>query len=358
MAYDVGADPRLDPRVKAFLAYLGPAEPEGDVDSRETLLAEANSEEARAGAAEFGRLVEQFDAEAVAPPDGLRTHTEKVISQPDGNTINLQVIRPDTDEALPCVYYIHGGGMGYLSCFDAIFQGWGKLIAGNGVAVVMVDFRNAVVPSSVPEVAPFPAGLNDCVSGLKWVVANAARLAIDPGRVIVAGESGGGNLTLATGLKLKRDGELGLVGGLYAMAPFIRGQWPAPDCPSSIENNGIFMDVHTNRGTVGYGLDAFTEGNPLAWPSFATTADVEGFPPVVISVNECDPLRDEGVNFYRLLLAAGVPARCRQVMGTMHAVETFINLCPDISRDTARDIAAFPRDVAAFSRDVAASPAT
>ena len=50
------------------------------------------------------------------------------------------------------------------------------------------------------EVAPFPAGLNDCVSGLRWVIDNAASLGIDPGRVIVAGESGGGNLTLATGL--------------------------------------------------------------------------------------------------------------------------------------------------------------
>jgi acetyl esterase len=125
------------------------------------------------------------------------------------------------------------------------------------------------------------------------------------------------------------------------MAPFIKGQWPTPDSPSSTENNGIFIDVHTNRATVGYGIDAFTERNPLAWPSFATTADVEGFPPVVISVNECDPLRDEGVNFYRLLLAAGVPARCRQVMGTMHAVETFTTVCPEISRDTARDLAAF-----------------
>ena len=58
-------------------------------------------------------------------------------------------------------------------------------------------------PSSAPEVAPFPAGLNDCVSGLKWVHANAARLDIDPARIVVAGESGGGNLTLATGLKLQ-----------------------------------------------------------------------------------------------------------------------------------------------------------
>jgi acetyl esterase len=340
VAYDIAGDIRLDPRIKAFLAgdEAGPA---GDTGSREDLLAEANSEEARAGAEDFRQFMEQFDTEAAAPSAGLRIHAAKVASQPDGNIINLQVIRPDNDEALPCVYYIHGGGMGYLSCFDGMFRGWGKLIAGNGVAVVMVDFRNAVVPSSVPEVAPFPAGLNDCVSGLKWVIANAAGLAVDPGRVIVAGESGGGNLTLATGLKLRQDGEIGLISGLYAMAPFIRGQWPAPDCPSSAANNGIFIDVHTNRATVGYGIEAFAERNPLAWPSFATAADVEGFPPVVISVNECDPLRDEGVNFYRMLLAAGVPARCRQVMGTSHAIETFSTVCPEISRDTARDLAAF-----------------
>jgi acetyl esterase len=158
------------------------------------------------------------------------------------------VIRPDNDEALPCVYYIHGGGMGFLSCFDGIFRGWGKLIAANGVAVVMVDFRNAVVPSTAAEVAPFPAGLNDCVSGLKWVIA-----------------------------------------------------WPSPDCPSSTENNGIFIHVQTNRATVGYGIGAFVDRNPLAWPSFATAADVEGFPPV----------------------------------------ETFTTVCPEISRDTARDLAAF-----------------
>jgi acetyl esterase/lipase len=202
MARDIAADIRLDPRVKAFLAH-DDSPPEGDVDSRETLLAEANSEQARAGAEEFRRYMERFDTKEAAPSAGLRIHTEKVVSQPDGNTINLQVTRPDNDMTVPCVYYIHGGGMGYLSCFDGMFRGWGKLIAANGVAVVMVDFRNAVVPSSVPEVAPFPAGLNDCVS------------------------------------------------------------------------------------------------------------------------------------------AAGVPARCRQVMGTTHAVETFTTVCPEISRDTARDLAAF-----------------
>jgi len=342
MGYDVAADIRLDPRLKALLAGI-PVEGGSDADSREQLVAEASTPQAREQAELFRAFMEMCDTKEAAPSAGLRVHSEHVRSEPDGNTINLQVIRPDNDDVVACVYYIHGGGMASLSCYDGMYRGWGKLIAANGVAVVMVDFRNAVVPSSVPEVAPFPAGLNDCVSGVKWTVANAARLGIDPGRVIVAGESGGGNLTLATGMKLRRDGELGLVKGLYAISPFIRGEWPAPDCPSSIENNGILMDVHSNRATVGYGIEAFIERNPLAWPSFATSADVDGFPPVVISVHECDPLRDEGVNFYRLLLSAGVPARCRQIMGTMHAVETFTTVCPDISRDTARDLAAFCR---------------
>ena len=80
---------------------------------------------------------------------------------------------------------------------------------------------------------------------------------------------------------------------------------------------------------------------PLAWPGFATVDDLKGLPPVVISVNECDPLRDEGIAFYRRLMAAGVSARCRQVMGTIHGTEIFPICCPDISRDTASDIANF-----------------
>jgi len=342
MAHDIAADPRLDPRLKDILSFI-PATELPDVDSRETLVAEANSEAARAVAELFKPVMDLCDTEEAAPSAGLRVHTEKIQSEPDGNTINLQVIRPDTEATVACVYYIHGGGMASLSCYDGMYRGWGKLIAANGVAVVMVDFRNSVEPSSVPEVAPFPAGLNDCVSGLKWVVANAAQLKVDPARIVVAGESGGGNLTLATGLKLKRDGQLGLVKGLYTLCPYIAGQWPLPECPSSVENNGILLELHNNRGAMGYGIEAFNERNPLAWPSFATIEDVTGFPPTVVNVNECDPLRDEGINFYRLLLQAGVAARCRQMMGTMHATEIFTIGCPDISRDTARDIAAFAR---------------
>jgi acetyl esterase len=343
MVLDVATDPRLDPRIKSILSLI-PSIASTDVDSRDTLLAEANTVAALEEREAFRSFMDLCDTEEAAPSAGLRIHSEKIESSPDGNTINLQVIRPDTEETVACVYYIHGGGMATLSCFDGLYRSWGKLIAANGVSVVMVDFRNSIAPSSVPEVAPFPAGLNDCVSGLEWVVANAVDLNVDPARIVIAGESGGGNLTLATGMKLKRDGNLGLVKGLYALCPYIAGQWPLRENPSSVENNGILLDLHSNRGAMGYGIEAFNARNPLAWPSFAGVDDVEGFPPTVINVNECDPLRDEGINFYRLLLRAGVPARCRQMMGTMHGTEIFTIACPDVSRDTARDIAAFSRD--------------
>jgi acetyl esterase/lipase len=285
--------------------------------------------------------MELCDAEEVAPSAGLRITREDGVATPHGGHINVAVIRPDDDAVVPGVVYLHGGGMTNMSCFDGMYRGWGKLIAANGVAVVMVDFRNAVVPSSVPEVAPYPAGLDDCVAGVRWVAEHAGRLGIDPGRIVVAGESGGGNLTLATGMRLAREGDGDLVSGLYALCPYLAGEWPRDDLPASTENNGILLDLHANRGRLAYGIEAFEARDPLAWPLFATVDDVAGLPPTVISVNECDPLRDDGIAFYRLLLEAGVAARCRQVMGTMHGTEIFTIACPEISRDTARDLAAF-----------------
>ena len=343
MATTIATDPRIDPRIKAVFGAMPLDMSAKSVASREELLAEENSDEGRAKAAAATAMLDMVDNEQVAPSAGLKVTVETFRSEPDGNTVKIRIIRPDTDERLPCVYYIHGGGMMMMSCFDGMYRAWGKIIAARGVAVAMVDFRNCLRASSAPEVEPYPAGLNDCVAGLKWVKAHADMLNIDPARIIVAGESGGGNLTLATGLRLKRDGDLGLIKGLYALCPYIAGEWPQEQYPSSTENNGLLLDLHNNRGAMAYGIEAFRAKDPLAWPGFATAEDVRGFPPTVISVNECDPLRDEGIAFYRLLLNNGVAARCRQVMGTIHGTEIFAICCPDISRDTASDIANFAR---------------
>ncbi|MFT4821563.1 MAG: acetyl esterase [Candidatus Azotimanducaceae bacterium] len=341
MTNKIAEDPRIDPRIKAIFGMVDLSGDTRDVANREELLVRANTDEAIAASEGLTAFLAMCDTQEVAPSAGLVISEHKVTSQPDGNTINIRVIRPDTSEKLPCVYYIHGGGMQTMSCDDGNYRAWGRMIAAQGVAVAMVDFRNAVTASSVPEVEPFPAGLNDCVSGLKWAHDNAGELNIDSDRIIVAGESGGGNLTLATGLKLLKEGDINIISGLYALCPYIAGVWPLDANPSSTENNGILLDLHNNNGAMAYGIAELELRNPLAWPGFATGDDVKGLPPTVISVNECDPLRDEGINFYRLLLASGVSARCRQVMGTIHGTEIFPICCPDISRDTARDLAGF-----------------
>ena len=339
---DIASDRRIDPRIKAILAAF-PDPQMQNFDSREELLAAQNTPEAEEGRKAFETFAAMCDSEDISPSAGLRIETLEFTSQPDGNTIKVQYIRPDNDEIVPCVYYIHGGGMMMMSCFDGNYRAWGRMIAQQGVAVAMVDFRNALLASSAPEVAPYPAGLNDCVSGLAWVASQHEALGIDPSRVVVAGESGGGNLTLATGLRLLKEGRTDLIQGLYALCPYIAGTWPLPENPSSTENNGILLDLHNNQGAMAYGIAELEKKNPLAWPGLANVEDVKGLPPVVISVNECDPLRDEGINFYRLLLEAGVPAQCRQLMGTAHGSDTMPILCPEISRETARSIADFCR---------------
>lgn len=330
----------IDPRIAAAFGEFE-KEPEPRMNSREELLVWNRSDEAIATRKAAMAFLERHDTEEIAPSDGLSIRTEKVISEPDGNTINIQFIRPESDESLPCVYYIHGGGMMNMSCYYGNFRAWGKILAKQGVAVAMVDFRNSLSPSSVPEVAPFPAGLNDCVSGVKWIAANSTQLGIDPDQIIVSGESGGGNLTLATGLKLKKEGDLNLIKGLYALCPYIAGIWPIDEGSSSDENRKMVLEAMYGNGAIGYGIAEMENRNPLAWPGFASADDIRGLPPTMISVNEFDPLKDEGIRFYRMLLAQGVPAVCRQLMGTSHAIELFPGTCPDISRETARSIADF-----------------
>jgi acetyl esterase len=340
MSYDLQSDGRLDPRLKAVLAAFDLPTPT-DVESREAMLIEANEPAAKKRLEEAAALMSFLDSEDVAPSAGLTFTDVDVTSQPDGNAIRLRMIRPAGDAELACIYYIHGGGMVSGSIDDALYRAWGRVIAAKGVAVAMVEFRNAVYENSLDGVAPFPAGLNDCLSGLRWLSSNASTYHVDPKRIVVAGESGGGNLTLALAMSLKRSNELGLVKGLYAMCPYIVGAYPDSRYPSTTENNGILINTLSNRGVVGYGVEAYEEKNPIAWPDFASTSDVIGFPPTVISVNECDPLRDEGIAFYRLLLQSGVAARGRVLLGTFHGADLATAICPEISHETARDIAGF-----------------
>ena len=81
MTHDIAADPRLDPRLKDLLSMV-PQVPATDVDSREALVAEANSEAARKAVDAFRPFMDLCDTEEAAPSAGLRVHTEQVVVRP------------------------------------------------------------------------------------------------------------------------------------------------------------------------------------------------------------------------------------------------------------------------------------
>ena len=131
---DLNSDPRIDPRIKRAMGAFPPMTL-GDVESREQLLEEAGAPQAVALRRGMEAMFDKVDNEAVTPSAGLDISTHEFVSSPDGNTIKVQFIRPLTPERLPCVYYIHGGGMQSLSCFFGMYRAWGKMIAHQGVAV-------------------------------------------------------------------------------------------------------------------------------------------------------------------------------------------------------------------------------
>jgi acetyl esterase len=284
---------------------------------------------------DFGALLD-----GVPKPQGIESRTE-TITGVDGNDITLYVDRPvGAQGPLPGLLHLHGGGMAISRAADGSEARWRGLLAARGCVVVGVEFRNsggALGPH------PFPAGLNDCASALDWMHAHRADLGL--ASIVVTGGSGGGNLTLATTLKAKRDGRLDRIDGVYAQVPFIYGGYDMPDpaLPSLIENEGYFLGptAMTLMATL-YDPAGEHATNPLAWPYFADAGDLEGLPPHVITTDELDPLRDEGLAYLRALQRAGVSATGHTYNGVGHGGELLAAAAlPELFERAQRDLVAF-----------------
>ena len=320
---DLRTDPRLKPRLRAALAAFGlDAAAESPLIDR-TATPEAITEVIRQNHVGFNGLYEALPNDLPGDDHSVKFSTE-TIRGVDGNNITLRIYRPSNiTGSLPCTIYIHGGGMAILDAFGKVHQRWCEDLAATGMVVIGVDFRNAYSDKGMN---PFPAGLNDCSSALQWV--NDRRHQLDITSIVLQGESGGANLSLATTLKAKQDGYLDAINGVYAMVPYISGGYGWPnnrklrELPSMIENDRYFINCASmDLFVLTYDPTNENAENPLAWPYFATEADLTGLPPHVISVNELDPLRDEGMAYYRKLIAAGVSTVGRVNLGLTHAAE-------------------------------------
>lgn len=332
-------DPRADPRMVATLAPFGfddappPAPVTADSSLKEKLAYLAEAEPG------YEDMFTALYAD-LPPIENVERRTE-VIKGVDGNDISLYIHKPEnTSGPLPCVYHIHGGGMVILKATGASYIRLRDELASMGMVVVGVEFRNGG-----GEIGnhPFPAGLNDCMSGLQWTFDNKADVGIS--KIIVSGESGGGNLSLAVCLKARREGKLEQIDGVYAMCPYISNTWAKKtrELASLYENDDYFLNCSMLGAMASvYDPDHQNDDNPLCWPYFAKSENLQGLPPHVISVNELDPLRDEGLKYYQMLMAAGVSAYSRTVNGTCHAGDVlFRKALPEVYAATIRDIKGF-----------------
>ncbi len=332
-------DPRADPRMIAAMTPIGlaertPAQPV-TVDTPLDQIHEFNLIAEGGMDVLFSMML--ADLPAVA---GVERSVE-VITGDDGNDITLYIHRPvGATGPLPGILHLHGGGMTILEASGAGYHRWRDTLAASGLVVCGVEFRNA---SGKLGPHPFPAGLNDCSSALRWFAEQRDRLGVS--KIVISGESGGGNLTLATTLKAKRDGQVDLIAGVYAQCPYISGSYGAPlaELTSLFENDGYFLSCEQMEVmAMLYDPTRESASNPLAWPYHATPEDLAGLPPHIISVNELDPLRDEGLTYYRKLAAAGVPVAARTVNGTCHAGDCLFEAAlPEVYSATIRDIKGF-----------------
>jgi acetyl esterase/lipase len=331
-------DPRIDPRIADAIVNAGEL-----TAVLGTLSADASYEEGLDYCRRFDDIVTMGRPilEASMPVfDDVESYTD-VIRGVDDNDITLFIHKPrDAAESLPGVLHLHGGGMVTLMAVDPMYRRWRNELARKGVVVVGVEFRNG---GGHLGNHPFPAGLNDCASALRWMHSHRQQLGVS--NLVVSGESGGGNLSLATAIKAKREGYIDCIQGVYAMCPYISGAYADPPAHllSLRENDGYSLSCDMMSGlSKVYDPQGENATNPLTWPYYASVEDLQGLPPHVISVNELDPLRDEGLAFFRKLLAAGNSATARQVPATNHAADmSYPDIAPEHFHETQRSIVHF-----------------
>ena len=205
--------------------------------------------------------------------------------------------------------FLHGGGMiaGTVALHDRLIAGYA---GDSGVPLLAVDYRRA------PE-DPHPAPVEDCYAGLAWLTEHAAELHVDPTRIAVMGESGGGGLAAGTAL-LARDRGLPVARQILVY-PMLDDRNTAPDPALAPFAAWSYDDNHTGwHGLLG---DAIGGPDVSAYAAPARARDLSGLPPTYVEVGELDIFRDESIDYARRIAGAGTTVELHVHPGCPHGFE-------------------------------------
>jgi len=229
-----------------------------------------------------------------------------------GRRLLCRFHRP-TAGPLPVLLYIHGGGWVWnsIDTHDRLMR---EYAAGAGCAVLGPDYALS------PEAA-FPQALEECAAVVRWIAREGAAWGLDPSRIVVGGDSAGGNLAAALALMLREtDPGLKLRGLLLNY-----GVFDANLTTSSYEEfaEGYFL----TREKMRFYWDCYCPRpadrlNPLASP---VRGDLRGLPPVLLHVAELDVLAAENHAMAARLRDAGVEVQSRLFPGTAHGFLRAVN---------------------------------
>lgn len=239
------------------------------------------------------------------PPEPVARVENRRIPGPAGE-IAVRIYTPEARGPLPVLVYFHGGGwvIGTIETHDPLCRHLAKQAQA---VVVSVDYRLA------PE-HKFPAGPEDCYAATSWVAEHAAELGGDPARVVVGGDSAGGNLAAAVSLMARDRGKpkIALQLLLYPVTDH------SYETASYRENaDGYLLTKQAMVWFWNHYLAKDADGaNPYASPLRAK--DVSGVAPAVVVTAEFDPLRDEGEAYAERLRQARVSVKLERYDGIIH----------------------------------------
>ncbi|HEY0582892.1 MAG TPA: alpha/beta hydrolase [Chloroflexota bacterium] len=274
------------------------------------------------------------DLQAEPPP--IASTDDRVVDGPLG-PIPVRVYTPTDAEPRPLLVYFHGGGWitGNIDIGDKPCR---ALAAATGGVVVSVEYRMG------PE-DRFPAAVDDCFAATRWAAEHAAELGAEPGRLVVIGDSAGGNLAAVVALEARDRGgpEIAYQVLIYPVTDY------RFDYPSYLENGeGYLLTTEGMRWFWGNYLASAEQGrDPRAAPMRA--ADLSGLPPALVITGEFDPLRDEGEAYAERLSAAGVPVKRHRFDGMIHGFFWMSLVMPqaqELLDEIANELAATRRPVA------------